>query len=81
VAVNLDAKGDAKTSVTIQHQRLASSSEVEKQRAFWRERLAALGAVLAGEVSRDAAVPRRPGTIAARPSMPASRDGAAGRKR
>jgi hypothetical protein len=51
VVVGFTAKGDAKTSVAIQHERLASAAEVEERRAFWRERLAVLGELLATEVA------------------------------
>lgn len=63
VAVYLDAKGQAKTAVTVRHERLASATEVEERRAFWRARLAALGALLAAEGSADsAAAPPMGGT-------------------
>jgi heat shock protein HslJ len=52
--VSLTAKGDAKASVTIQHERLASAAEVEEQRAFWRSRLAALGELLAAGTAGSA---------------------------
>jgi hypothetical protein len=74
VVVYLAPKGDAKTSVTIQHERLASAAEVEERRAFWKARLAALGELLAAEAP-DEAAPRGTGTR--RPAMPAQAAGAA----
>lgn len=57
VVVGLTAKGDAKTSVTIQHERIASAAEVEERRAFWKARLAALGELLAAETMPDSDAP------------------------
>jgi hypothetical protein len=57
VNVYLTAKAPAKTSVTVQHERLASAAEVETWRAFWRGRLAALGTALAAEGAADATQP------------------------
>lgn len=48
VAVFLTPKGEAKSTASIQHERLADTSEVERMRAFWRQRLAELGRTLAG---------------------------------
>jgi hypothetical protein len=55
VVVGLMAKAASKTSVAIQHERLGSAEEVEERRAFWRERLAALGELLAAEPAGSAA--------------------------
>jgi hypothetical protein len=68
VIVGLTPKGDAKAAVAIQHERLGSAEEVEERRAFWRERLAALGELLAaapGEL--PAAAPSDPGAAGAAP--------------
>jgi hypothetical protein len=42
-------KGPAKSAVTLQHRKLASRAEAARLRAFWAERLAALGELLAAE--------------------------------
>lgn len=65
VVVGLTAKGDAKTSVTIQHERLASAEEVEERRAFWKARLAALGELLAAETMPGSDAPAPAGAAAA----------------
>lgn len=44
--VTLDAKGPDKTTVHVEHARLADVSEVDKRKAFWKERLGALKAQL-----------------------------------
>ena len=41
------AKGPAKSAVTLQHRKIASRAEAARLRAFWSERLAALGELLA----------------------------------
>jgi hypothetical protein len=41
------AKGPAKSSVALQIERLVDADAVERARAYWRERLAGLGAELA----------------------------------
>jgi hypothetical protein len=46
VSVTFDAKGDSKSTVALEHSRLADAEEAERMRAFWRERLAALQARL-----------------------------------
>ena len=38
-----ESKGDARSVVSVQHERLADAGEAERMKAFWRERLAALG--------------------------------------
>jgi uncharacterized protein YndB with AHSA1/START domain len=63
VAVSLASKGEAKTAVTVQHERLAAAADVEERRAFWKERLAALADLLAAE-----SAPRQTGPGAARPA-------------
>jgi uncharacterized protein YndB with AHSA1/START domain len=51
VIVGFTAKGEAKSTVALQHERLANGDEAERMKAFWRERLAALKAQLeAGEL-------------------------------
>jgi hypothetical protein len=46
VIVYFDAKERAKTTVTVEHERLPDAAAVEKMRAFWKERLAHLAEVL-----------------------------------
>jgi uncharacterized protein YndB with AHSA1/START domain len=51
VTVTFDGKGGSKSTVALEHSRLADAEEAERMRAFWRERLAALKAGLErGEV-------------------------------
>ena len=51
VNVVLEAKGDAKSTVTIEHARLADAGEADRMKAYWRERLPLLKAHLeAGEI-------------------------------
>ena len=45
---SFSAKGEAKSSVALEHTRLADAEEAERMKAFWRERLAALGSQVAG---------------------------------
>ena len=47
VHVYFDPKGRSKTTVTIQHERLPDELHVEKMRAFWKDRLAAVAERLA----------------------------------
>jgi hypothetical protein len=47
VAVYFVAKGEAKSTVTIQHERLADREAVAERKAWWAERLAALAELLA----------------------------------
>lgn len=42
------AKGEAKSSVQIQHNKLAGEAAVQRSKAFWKEALGRLGAALAG---------------------------------
>jgi len=44
--VNLVARAPAKSAAQLQHERLPSAESVEERRAFWKERLARLGALL-----------------------------------
>ncbi|HEV2813071.1 MAG TPA: hypothetical protein VGW10_07460 [Solirubrobacteraceae bacterium] len=53
VNVTFVAKGEARSTVAVEHARLADAAEAERMKAFWRERLAALKAELEGG-ARDA---------------------------
>jgi hypothetical protein len=46
IAVSLAAKGDAKTQVAVQHQRLPDAESAAEMKAYWRERLTALKSLL-----------------------------------
>ena len=46
VIVGFDAKGDAKSTVGLAHERLADAEEAERMKAYWRDRVATLKAVL-----------------------------------
>ncbi|MBA2337949.1 MAG: hypothetical protein H0V96_09370 [Acidimicrobiia bacterium] len=48
VAVYFDAKGPAKSTVVVEHARLADADEAEQTKLFWRDRLTALKAQLEG---------------------------------
>jgi hypothetical protein len=48
VVVGFTAKGDAKSTVALEHERLADADEAARMKAFWRERLSALAAQLEG---------------------------------
>jgi hypothetical protein len=48
IEVNLLRKGARKTQVTVQHDRLKDARAAEARKAFWRERLEALGRLLEG---------------------------------
>jgi hypothetical protein len=48
VHVLLHERGPAKTTVSVEHARLRDATEVEKQKAYWRERLLALKGLLEG---------------------------------
>jgi hypothetical protein len=50
VLMSVDPKGEAKSTLTVTHGRLADGDAVEARQAFWRERLA----VLATRLSADA---------------------------
>ena len=47
VEVYFAAKGEKKSQVAIQHRKLAGKADVAKAKAYWGERLAALGETLA----------------------------------
>ena len=42
VNVTFAAKGDAKSTAALQHERLADAEQAERMKAFWRERVATL---------------------------------------
>ena len=46
IHVSLTAKGEAKTTAALTHERLPDSAEAERMKAFWRERVAGLKEVL-----------------------------------
>jgi hypothetical protein len=46
--VVFDLKGEAKSTATIQHERLPDGAEAQRMKAFWRERVAALKELLEG---------------------------------
>jgi hypothetical protein len=48
VIVGFDPKGEAKSTVALEHARLADAEEAERMKAFWRERLTALKSQLEG---------------------------------
>jgi hypothetical protein len=48
VAVFVTAKGTAKATASIRHERLADAEAVEEMRAFWKDGLAELGRMLRG---------------------------------
>ncbi|HEX2128209.1 MAG TPA: hypothetical protein VHF58_03225 [Solirubrobacterales bacterium] len=48
VHVAFDPKGEAKSTVVVEHRRLADADELERMRAYWRERLSSLKATLEG---------------------------------
>ena len=48
VHVTFAAKDEAKSTVHVEHRRLADAQEADRMKAFWRERLSALKATLEG---------------------------------
>jgi hypothetical protein len=48
VIVAFEAKGEAKSTISLAHQRLSDAAEAERMKAYWRERLNALKAELEG---------------------------------
>ena len=48
VIVGFEAKGEATSTVAIEHERLANAREAERMKAYWRERVAALKEELEG---------------------------------
>jgi hypothetical protein len=55
VIVTFTAKGEAKSAVALQHERLADAKEAERMKVFWRDRVGVLKEVLEDESRR----PRR----------------------
>jgi hypothetical protein len=49
VIVAFDAKGEAKSTVTIAHERLPDRESAEEMKAYWRERLSVLKTLLEGD--------------------------------
>ena len=48
VVVGFTAKGDAKSTVDLQHERIPDAAEADRMKAFWRERVGVLKEVLEG---------------------------------
>lgn len=48
VVVDFAAKGEGKSTVSLEHARLADAEEAERMKAYWRDRVAALKAQLEG---------------------------------
>jgi hypothetical protein len=48
VNVGFESKGEVKSTVALEHARLADADEADRMKAFWRERLAALKSQLEG---------------------------------
>lgn len=48
IVVFLTPRGETRTQVTVAHERLPDGDDLEKRKAFWRDRLAALKALLEG---------------------------------
>lgn len=48
IHVTFDAKGDARSTASLAHSRLADAGEADRMKAFWREHLTALKAWLEG---------------------------------
>jgi Domain of unknown function (DUF4287) len=48
VIVGFEAKGEAKSTVALEHERLPDADEAERMKAYWRERVTALKAELEG---------------------------------
>ena len=46
VVVGFIAKGEAKSTVALEHERLADAAEAERMKAYWRDRVAALKEML-----------------------------------
>jgi uncharacterized protein YndB with AHSA1/START domain len=46
VIVGFTAKGESKSTVALEHERLADAQEAERMKAFWRDRVATLKEVL-----------------------------------
>jgi uncharacterized protein YndB with AHSA1/START domain len=48
VVVGFEAKGEAKSMLALQHEKLADAEEADQMKAFWRERVSALKEMLEG---------------------------------
>ena len=48
VVADFEAKGEAKSMVSLEHARLADAAEAERMKAYWRDRVSALKAQLEG---------------------------------
>jgi hypothetical protein len=48
ISVTFEAKGDAKSELALEHERLPDAETAQKTKAFWRERLAVLNAQVEG---------------------------------
>ena len=59
MAVGFLAKGSAKSQVAIQHEKLADKATAERMKAYWTERLDALGGMLVAEKRFSTAGARR----------------------
>ena len=46
VIFGFEAKGEAKSAVSLQHERVPDASEADRMKAFWRDRVATLKEVL-----------------------------------
>jgi pimeloyl-ACP methyl ester carboxylesterase len=53
VIVDFTAKGEAKSTVALEHERLADAEEAKRMKAFWRERMTALASQLDGTQQRE----------------------------
>ena len=47
--MTFDGKADARSTVTVEHARLAGAEQAEASKQWWRERLSALKAQLEGD--------------------------------
>ncbi len=55
VAIGFIGKGAGKSQVALEHSKLADQADVQRRKAFWTERLAALGEVLTQSARRKTA--------------------------
>jgi uncharacterized protein YndB with AHSA1/START domain len=46
VNVTFLARGEAKSTVAVEHRRLADAGEADRMKSYWRERLSVLGSAL-----------------------------------
>jgi len=54
VIVGFESKGEAKSTVALEHERLADAEEAERMKAYWRERLTALKSQAEGGTDAEA---------------------------